>query len=69
VADDGTGLPTVSDEELFTVGFSSTDGGKGLGLAIVDRIASAHGLVVTAGESQPGGARFEFRRDPAADHL
>ena len=69
VADDGAGLPTVSDEELFTVGFSSTDGGKGLGLAIVDRIASAHGLEVTAGESQPGGARFEFRRDPATDHL
>lgn len=69
VADDGTGLPAVSDEQLFTVGFSSTDGGKGLGLAIVDRIASAHGLKVVAGESVSGGARFEFRRDPATDQV
>ena len=69
VADDGTGLPAVSDEQLFTVGFSSTDGGKGLGLAIVDRIASAHGLEVATGESHTGGARFEFRRDPATDQL
>ncbi len=69
VADDGTGLPAVNDDQLFTVDFSSTDGGKGLGLAIVDRIASAHGLEVTAGESTAGGARFEFRRDPATDQL
>jgi signal transduction histidine kinase len=66
VADDGAGLPAVSDEQLFTVGYSSTDGGKGLGLAIVDRIASAHGLAVAVTESVTGGARFEFRPDTTA---
>ncbi|MFP4632524.1 MAG: PAS domain S-box protein [Halobacteriales archaeon] len=59
VEDDGEGLPEDS-ERVFEHGFSTEDG-AGLGLAIVEEIAEAHGWSVDAGESPAGGARFEFR--------
>ena len=58
VEDDGPGLP---DEDVFEVGYTTADDGTGFGLAIVAEIAEAHGWSVTAGESDTGGARFEFR--------
>jgi PAS domain S-box-containing protein len=59
VADDGPGIPADDREHVFERGFS-TDEGTGLGLTIVDEIASAHGWEPTVGESAAGGARFEF---------
>ncbi|MCD2199258.1 ATP-binding protein [Halobacterium sp. KA-4] len=63
VTDDGPGLPEDSHDEVFERGYTSVDGGTGFGLAIVERIADAHGWTVDAvppdeGESDRG-ARFE----------
>ena len=60
VEDDGAGLDAADPAELFELGHSSTDGGTGIGLAIVREIAEGHGWHVTATESPDGGARFEF---------
>ena len=58
VDDDGPGLPDETRERLFQPGRSTSDDGTGFGLAIVDRIADAHGWRVATGESEEGGARF-----------
>jgi len=61
VADDGPGIPPGKRERVFEAGYSTREEGTGLGLGIVSRIARAHGWAVSAGESESGGARFEFR--------
>lgn len=40
-------------------GYSTSDGGTGFGLSIVERIAGAHGWEITVREGADGGARFE----------
>ncbi|ERH12353.1 MAG: histidine kinase-, DNA gyrase B-, and HSP90-like ATPase [halophilic archaeon J07HB67] len=66
VTDDGTGLPSVSPQELFDPGTTTSDDGTGFGLSIVREIADAHGWTVSVGNSETGGARFEFVTDPTA---
>jgi signal transduction histidine kinase len=46
---------------VFDSGYTDRDGGTGLGLTIVDRIATAHGWTVSLADAASGGARFEFR--------
>ncbi|QLG27815.1 response regulator [Halorarum halophilum] len=60
VEDDGPGIPSEHRDRLFEAGYSGTDHGTGFGLAIVERIADAHGWGVTATEGRDGGARFEL---------
>jgi signal transduction histidine kinase len=60
VADDGVGIPAVERGRAFEPGYSSDDSGVGLGLAIVEQIAEAHGWTVSLGAGTNGGARFEF---------
>jgi signal transduction histidine kinase len=60
VADNGEGLPMAEPDRVFTPGYSTTKEGMGIGLAIVQRIADAHGWTITVMESDTGGARFEF---------
>ena len=64
VADDGPGIPPDARGSLFESGFS-TAGSSGLGLAIVDRIADAHGWGLDV--RNDGGAVFElsFEAEPA----
>ncbi|MFT6397360.1 MAG: signal transduction histidine kinase, partial [Bradymonadia bacterium] len=64
VKDDGAGVPATARERIFEP-FAQLDesrqrdaGGAGLGLAIVRRIAEAHGGSVRVGEAKAGGARF-----------
>jgi len=64
VEDDGPGIPAAERERIFER-FHRIDpardrlsGGAGLGLAIVQAIARAHGGAVRAGESLEGGARL-----------
>ena len=57
VADDGPGVPPDARDSLFDSGFS-TAGSSGLGLAIVDRIADAHGWELEV--RNDGGAVFEL---------
>jgi two-component system OmpR family sensor kinase len=65
VADDGPGIPEGTEEQIFArfvrgsgPADVSSNGGAGLGLAIVEAVATSHGGVVTAGASRAGGARF-----------
>ncbi|MFC7186597.1 GAF domain-containing sensor histidine kinase [Halorubrum yunnanense] len=60
VADDGPGVPTADREQVFEMGYTTTSGGTGFGLSIVEEIAGAHGWEVSLVESADGGARFEF---------
>jgi len=60
VADDGPGIPPDERDAVFEHGYSTSDDGTGFGLAIVDRIAEAHGWGVELADSAAGGARFEF---------
>jgi len=60
VEDDGPGIPADDRDEVFEAGHTTDPEGTGFGLAIVERVAEAHGweVAVTAGDD--GGARFEF---------
>jgi PAS domain S-box-containing protein len=60
VEDDGPGIPENERESVFEPGQSNTPDGTGFGLAIVKRIAEAHGWEVHVTEGRDGGARFEF---------
>ena len=59
VADDGEGIPKEKREEVFEAGHSTSEGGTGFGLSIVEEIVTAHGWDIEATESETGGARFE----------
>ncbi|WP_238593385.1 hybrid sensor histidine kinase/response regulator [Natronobacterium lacisalsi] len=59
--DDGPGIPESDRERAFDRGFTTAEDGTGFGLAIVERIANAHGWDVAVTEGSDGGARFEFR--------
>jgi signal transduction histidine kinase len=60
VEDDGPGVPAEDREQVFETGYTTNaaGGGTGMGLAIVGRIADAHGWDVYVSESESGGARF-----------
>ncbi|OLZ39270.1 hypothetical protein A6E15_17890 [Natrinema saccharevitans] len=60
VEDTGDGIPPEKRDQIFEHGFTTGYGGSGVGLTIVKRIASDHGLEVSVSESPEGGARFEF---------
>jgi len=60
VSDTGQGVPVAQRDSVFKPGYTGTDAGTGFGLTIVDRIARAHGWVVSLTDSPAGGARFEF---------
>ena len=60
VADDGPGVLPGDRERIFDSGYSGSENGTGFGLAIVARIAEAHGWSVAATEGTDGGLRLEF---------
>jgi signal transduction histidine kinase len=70
VDDDGPGVPPERRAQIFER-FWRADrrrgDGAGLGLAIVQRIADAHGAGVSVEESPEGGARFRLRFPPVRD--
>jgi len=63
VEDDGPGIRVADREDVFDPGYTSSAAGSGFGLAIVKRIAEAHGWDVTVTDGRDGGARFEFVTD------
>ncbi|WP_267642645.1 sensor histidine kinase [Haloarchaeobius amylolyticus] len=60
VADDGPGIPEGEQETVFETGYTTAPRGTGFGLAIVERIADAHGWTAAVTTGAAGGARFEF---------
>lgn len=60
ITDDGPGIPSEERTEIFEAGYSTTQGGTGFGLRIVDQVADAHGWDLTVTDSEEGGARFEI---------
>ncbi|MFB6163652.1 MAG: histidine kinase N-terminal 7TM domain-containing protein [Haloarculaceae archaeon] len=60
VADDGVGIPDDQKEAVLDHGFTTSEAGTGIGLAIVTDVAGAHGWTVHVTDSDDGGARFEF---------
>lgn len=60
IEDDGPGIPEDERDAVFEPGYSPTGDGTGFGLAIVQRLAEAHGWNITLTDSESGGARFEF---------
>ena len=59
VTDDGPGIPEADREQVFEAGFSTTEGGTGFGLSIVEQIATAHGWTVDVA-AVDGGTRIEI---------
>ena len=60
IEDDGPGIPLDEREAVFDPGHTKQADGTGFGLAIVKRIAEAHGWSVRLTDAATGGARFEF---------
>lgn len=58
--DDGRGIPEGDRELVFESGYTTGDDRMGLGLTIVERIATGHGWDISVTESHDGGARFEI---------
>ncbi len=67
VADDGQGIPPELREQLFMPFFTtkSADQGSGLGLAMVQGIARAHGADIDMESELGKGSRFILRFPPA----
>jgi two-component system sensor histidine kinase PilS (NtrC family) len=61
VEDDGPGIPAADAGRVFTPFFTTKANGTGLGLAVVQRIADAHGGSVAIDAAPGGGARFTVR--------
>ncbi|MBI5500814.1 MAG: hypothetical protein HY907_11270 [Deltaproteobacteria bacterium] len=61
VGDEGPGVPAAEREAIFEPFVSRRTGGTGLGLAVVRRIAEAHGGSVAVGDRPGGGAEFVLR--------
>jgi PAS domain S-box-containing protein len=60
VADDGSGIPEDSRDDVFEAGYTTTDEGTGFGLSIVNQVVEAHGWDICITEGSEGGARFEI---------
>jgi PAS domain S-box-containing protein len=60
VEDDGPGIPGDIREAVFEEGYSTSEAGTGLGLAVVEAVATAHGWNVRITDGPMGGARFEI---------
>lgn len=60
VADDGAGIPPEIRDEIFRLGYTTSQDGTGYGLNIVKEIADDHGWDVYVTDSEFGGACFEI---------
>lgn len=69
VQDDGAGIPEADRERVFESGWSTkgSAGTRGIGLALVRRVARRRGGDVTVSASAAGGARFDVRLPHPAD--
>lgn len=59
VLDNGAGIPPGELNRIFEIFYSTQPGGTGLGLAVVQRIASAHGAELSVQSTPNVGTRFQ----------
>ena len=62
VEDDGPGVPEKEREKVFEPGYTTGEEGTGMGLSIVETIATAHGWEIEITDGAEDGARFEIQR-------
>ncbi|NEU56325.1 ATP-binding protein [Halorussus sp. MSC15.2] len=60
VADDGPGIPPEERATVFDAGYTTDEGGIGLGLTFVKQLADTYDWECRVTESDAGGTRFEF---------
>jgi signal transduction histidine kinase len=60
VDDDGPGIAPEERPAVTETGYTTSSGGSGFGLHIVEQIAHAHGWSLEVATSPSGGARFRF---------
>ncbi|MCA8904457.1 MAG: PAS domain S-box protein [Hyphomonas sp.] len=60
ISDNGPGIPDGNKIRIFDSFFTTDERGSGLGLAVVRRIARAHGGQISASDTPGGGATFEL---------
>ncbi|QSG10247.1 histidine kinase N-terminal 7TM domain-containing protein [Halapricum desulfuricans] len=60
VEDDGPGIPEDDRDRVFSAGYSTGEGGTGLGLNIVAELVEAHGWTISVTDGPDGGCRFEI---------
>jgi signal transduction histidine kinase len=58
VEDNGAGIGAPELARIFEIFYSTRKGGTGLGLAVVDRIARAHGATIEVASTPGSGTRF-----------
>jgi signal transduction histidine kinase len=64
VRDRGPGVPAAERRRIFEPFRTNKAGGTGLGLTVVDRVATAHGGSVEIHDAPGGGAIFRLRLPP-----
>lgn len=69
IEDNGPGIDEKDRSKIFEPGFTHESDGTGLGMAIVESMASAHGWSVSVTSSDSGGARFEIDDVDVVDQL
>jgi signal transduction histidine kinase len=67
VSDSGPGIAPSVRDRLFEPFFTTKPRGTGLGLAVSQAIARAHGGEIVVGAAEGGGARFTLRLPRAAE--
>ena len=68
IEDDGPGIATEIQPEIFKPYFTSHERGTGLGLAIVHQIVLAHDWDIAYLSGNPTGARFRINRLVLSNH-
>jgi signal transduction histidine kinase len=61
VEDDGPGIPESERETVFDSGYTTGEEATGMGLSIVETIATAHGWGIGVTDGGEDGARFEIQ--------
>jgi signal transduction histidine kinase len=61
VWDTGPGIPAEARKQVFDPFYSTRPDGTGLGLAVAQQIAAAHGTVINLGPDSGRGTTFRFR--------
>ena len=60
IEDDGVGISPNNRDCIFECGVTTNADGTGFGLSIVREVVESHGWMISATDSEMGGARFEI---------